>query len=372
MEQKKDLIECFMGIYDPRVQGRCSHHLIDIMVITICAVMCGAEGWDEIEEFGLAREEWFRRFLELPNGIPSHDTIARVFAIIDPKAVTEGFIEWVKGKVTEGRKVIAIDGKTVRGSRDESRGKKAIHMVQAIATEEGLILGQEATREKSNEITAIPELLKKLEIKGCVITIDAMGCQKKIVEEIIKKKADYVLAVKDNQKELSEEVRLFLDEQIENKFKDSEYDYYKTSEKGHGREEVRRYWLTGNIDWLKREKKWKGIKSIGVVESERKVKGEVSKERRYYITSLNVDAQDFAKAVRNHWKVESSHWMLDIGFREDESRKRNKNCAKNFAIIRRLVLNILRLEKTSKRGIKGKRLKAGWDAEYLAKLLKLF
>lgn len=372
MEQKKSLMECFVGIYDPRVKGRCSHQLIDIMVITICAVLCGAEGWDEIEEFGLSREEWFKGFLELPNGIPSHDTIARVFAIIDPKAVTESFIEWVKGKVSEGRKVIAIDGKTARGSRDESKGKKAIHMVQAIATEEGIILGQEATKEKSNEITAIPKLLEKLEVKGCVITIDAMGCQKKIVEKIIKKKADYVLALKDNQKELSQAVQLFLDEQIEKGFTNAEYDYYETKEKGHGRKEARRYWVTGSIGWLKEQKEWHGIKSIGVVESERTVKGKTSTERRYYITSLDVDAEDFAKAVRNHWKVESSHWMLDVGFREDESRKRNKNCAKNFAIIRRLALNILRLEKTSKRGIKGKRLKAGWDTEYLFKLLKLF
>lgn len=329
MEQK-DLIACLSIIRDPRVEGRCAHKLIDILVITICAVLCSAEGWDEIEEFGEIRKEWFDKFLELPNGIPSHDTFARVFSIIDSEELGKGFIEWVKGKVKDGRKVIAIDGKTMRGSRDDGRGKKAIHMIQALATEEGILIGEKETGEKSNEITAIPELLNKLEIKGCIITIDAMGCQKKIVEKIVKKKADYVLAVKDNQQELAQDIRMYFDEQIAKEFKDVGYDYYEKSEKGHGREEVRKYWTIENSGWLQKRGEWKGIKSIGLVESTRTIKGQTTKQKRYYITSLKGEAKEFARAVRNHWKVESYHWILDVCFREDESRKRIRNSAKNF------------------------------------------
>ena len=250
MEQKKDLIACLSVIRDPRVIGRSKYDLVELLVIVICAVLSGAEGWEEIEEFGYLREEWLRSFLELENGIPSHDTIARVLSIIDTDQLGKSFIEWVKGKIHKGRKHIAIDGKTVCGSRDEKHGRKAVHMIQALATEEGILLGQKETAEKSNEITAIPKLLDILEVRGCVITIDAMGCQKKIVDKIIEKKADYVLAVKENQSELFQEIKVYLDEQVENDFKNGDYDYYESSEKGHGREEVRKYWTSESISWL--------------------------------------------------------------------------------------------------------------------------
>lgn len=375
MEQEKGLIACLSIVRDPRVVERSKHNLIDILVITICAVLCGAEGWDEIEEFGESREEWFRKFLELPNGVPSHDTFARVMSLLDTEELQNSFIDWVSGVIRKGigREVAAIDGKTLRRSGDRKSGKKAVHMIQALAAEEGMLIGQRETEEKSNEITAIPELLKVLELSGCIVTIDAMGCQKNIAKAIMNKKADYVLAVKENQEVLHGDIKLYLEEQIKNGFKNAGHDYYEISEKGHGREENRKYWITKDIGWLDSLSHWDGLRSIGVVENRRTIAGQSSTERRYYITSLGSEAREFARAVRNHWRVENScHWVLDVCFREDDCRKRVRRSAQNSAVIRRIAFNILRKDKTSKRGIKGKRLKAGWDYNFLQSLLSKF
>jgi len=375
MFQKNDLVSHLSIIKDPRVQGRTRHNLKDILAITICAVICGAESWNDIEDFGHTKQEWFKRFLELSEGIPSHDTFQRVFSIIDSDQLQESFVCWMRDvfKKKAKKKVIAIDGKTLRRSHDQKSGKKAIHMVQALATEEGLILAQQQTQEKSNEITAIPELLKMLELKGCIVTIDAMGTQKAIVEDIIEKKADYCLAVKENQQQLYKDIKLYLDEQTANNFEHTAYDYYETTEKGHGRKEIRKYWITETVQWLEQKDDWKGLKSIGVVESIRIINDQETIQRRYYISSLKSNVKEFGHAVRNHWKVENScHWILDVCFREDDCRKRIRKSAQNFAVIRRMALNILRGDKKTKRGVKGKRLKAGWDSKYLEFLLKRF
>lgn len=375
MEQEKSLIACLSIVQDPRVVERSKHNLIDILVITICAVLCGAESWDEIEAFGEIREEWLRKFLELPNGIPSHDTFARVMSLLDTEELQSSFVEWARGVIRQGigREVVAIDGKTLRRSGDKKSGKKAVHMIQALSTEEGLLLGQRETEEKSNEITAIPELLKVLELNGCIVTIDAMGCQKDIAKAIVEKKCDYVLAVKENQEQLHGDIRLYLDEQIKNGFQNAGHDYYETGEKGHGRQEIRKYWVTSDIKWLYNRSHWVGLTSIGVVESRRTVEGQTAVERRYYITSLESEAREFARAVRRHWRVENScHWILDVCFREDECRKRVRRSAQNFAVIRRIAFNILKKDKTTKHGIKHKRKKAGWNYDFLRSLLEKF
>jgi predicted transposase YbfD/YdcC len=375
MPDKKhvSLIDHFSVIEDPRIERRREHKLIDILTIAICAVLCGADDFTAMEAFGEAKEEWFRTFLQLPNGIPSHDTFGRVFSLIDNQKFCECFTSWVSAVTAElGVKLIAIDGKTSRRSYDKSRNKPAIHMVSAFATEFGLTLGQVKTDEKSNEITAIPALLSRLTLSGCVVTIDAMGCQREIAAKIVDKGGDYVLAVKGNQKELHEDVKLFFDDAADAGFKDTPHDYYETVEKGHGRIETRRYFTTYDTGWLAAGKKWRGLKMIGMVESEREIGDSKSVERRYYIGSLENNAKVFGVAVRNHWAIENKlHWSLDVMFREDDSRIRIGNAAENMAILRHMALNILRQEKTSKRGVKTKRLNAGWDEAYLVKLLGL-
>jgi len=367
------IIDHFSVIEDPRIERRKEHKLIDILCIAICATLSGADDFTAMEAFGYAKEEWFRTFLELPNGIPSHDTFGRVFSLIDNQKFCECFTSWVGAATAElGVKLIAIDGKTSRRSYDKSRNKPAIHMVSAFATELGLTLGQVKTEEKSNEITAIPALLDRLTLSGCIVTIDAMGCQREIAAKIVDKGGDYVLAVKGNQKELHEDVKLFFDDVVGAGFKDTPHDYYETVEKGHGRIETRRYWTTDDIGWLDTAKKWRGLKMIGMVESEREIGESKTVERRYYIGSVENNAKVFGVAVRNHWTIENKlHWSLDVMFREDDSRIRIGNAAENMAILRHMALNILRQEKTSKRGVKTKRLNAGWNEGYLVKLLGL-
>ena len=367
------IIDHFSVIPDPRIERRKEHKLIDILTIAMCAVLCGADEFTEMEEFGAAKEEWFRTFLQLPNGIPSHDTFGRVFSLIDNRAFCECFTSWVSADTAElGVKLIAIDGKTSRRSHDKSRNKQAIHMVSAFATELGLTLGQVKTDEKSNEITAIPALLSRLTLSGCIVTIDAMGCQRQIAEKIVDKGGDYVLALKGNQGALHEDVRLFFDDSASGGFKDVRHDYYETVEKGHGRIETRRYWTVNDVGWLPEAKKWRGFKMIGMVESEREVGGSKTVERRYYIGSLENNARVFGSSVRNHWAIENKlHWSLDVTFREDDSRIRIGEAAANMAVLRQMAVNILRQEKTLKRGMKTKRLKAGWDETYLVKLLGL-
>ncbi len=373
MQEKKAvaIVEHFKDIEDPRIERGKLHNLIDIIAIAICAVICGADTWEDIELFGETKQEWLKQFLELPNGIPSHDTFGRVFSIISPVEFQRSFLNWIKA-ISESieREVVAIDGKTSRRSYDKSKGKGAIHMVSAWATANRVVLGQVKTEDKSNEITAIPELLDILALNGCIVTIDAMGCQKNISAKIIEKGADYVLALKGNQGILHEDIKLFFQDAKETSFKDIHHDFYETIDGDHGRIETRRYSIVSDIEWLEGKADWKEIKSIGMVESEREIGDKVTKETRYYISSLPSNAKLFGDAVRKHWGIENSlHWVLDVVFREDECRIRKGHAAENFAVLRHIALNLIREEKSIKRGAKGKRLKAGWDNDYLSKIL---
>lgn len=369
-ESQPELLGYLSIIKDPRLDRKKLHQLTDILFIAICASFCGCDTWEDIHLFAVIREKWLKRYIELRNGIPSVDTIARVFSLIDPNEFETAFRNWVCTlyEVKDG-KIIAIDGKRLRGSYGE--GKSAIHLVHAFAAESGIALAQVKTAEKSNEVTAIPELLEALLIKGCVITLDAMGCQKKIVKKIIEKGGDYVISLKGNQGKLHDDVKLFLESEKQTNFKKTKHDYYETIEKGHGRVETRRYWITDKINWLDNKADWRGLKSIGLVESERYVNGETSIETRCFICSVPSDAKKFAQAVRQHWSVENNlHWQLDVTFDEDKLRARAKNAAQNLAIMRRMVLNTLKQE-TSKGSLKGKRKCAGWSEAYLVKLLAI-
>lgn len=369
---KKTMIECFKEISDPRDINDVKHKLIDIMVITVLAVLCGANTWNDIEDFGKSKIEWLMKFLELPFGIPSHDTFNRVFSRINPNEFHECFREWISILYEKiPREIIAIDGKTVR--RSKSKQKSAIHVVSAWANRNKLVLGQIKVNEKSNEITAIPELLKVLDINGCIITIDAMGTQVDIAKEIIEAGAEYVLALKENQKTLHGDVKLYIEEEILSQSKKDLKEkgiYYKTVEKAHGRIEKREYYFIPEVQWLKQLERWPNLHAIGMVHSEREENDKVSFDTRLFIMSHVNNVSEFASAVRGHWGVENElHWCLDIGFREDESRARIDNAAENLNVIRHMILNLLKKEKTLKRGIQGKRLKCSWDEKYLWKVI---
>jgi predicted transposase YbfD/YdcC len=368
-------IEVYFGeITDPRIERTKRHKLIDIITIALCGVICGAESWVDIEMFGKVKQEWLSTILELPNGIPSHDTFGRVFSKIDPQEFEKSFMEWVRAvyEVTQGQ-VIAIDGKQLRGSQASENGKKAIYMVSAWASENQIVLGQQKVDEKSNEITAIPELLKLLDIAGCIVTIDAIGTQTEIARAIIEKKGDYLLAVKENQGHLFEDIHtLFSVDKLTN-FKDGPYQYAKTTNKDHGRIEIRQCWAISDPEYLatiRDYQRWTGLKSLVRIESERKIGDKSEVQVSYYISSLNNDAKKLLGAKRSHWGVENNlHWVLDIAFDEDHCRVRKDNAPQNFAIIRHMALNLLKSEHSIKNGIKGKRLRCGWDPNYLMLVL---
>lgn len=365
------LLNHFASVEDPRLERTKEHLLINLIAITICAVICGADSWVEIENYGNAKLEWLKQFLALPNGIPSHDTFGRVFARLKPEQLQASFLSWIEAvsHLSQGQ-VIAIDGKTLRHSYDRSESKAAIHMVSAWATTNRLVLGQRKVEDKSNEITAIPELLKVLAIEGCIVTIDAMGCQREIAQQIVAQQADYVLALKGNQGTLHEDVVQVFDHARRTDFTDIEHDFCQSLTSNHGRTEIRRHWILGQVEYLVNAAQWAGLTRIGLVESERKVKGKTTIEQRYYILSWKSSATQFADAVRSHWQVENClHWVLDVAFREDECRICKDHAPENMALIRHIALNLLSQDKTAKGGIKAKRLKAGWDNTYLLKLL---
>jgi predicted transposase YbfD/YdcC len=365
--------QCFADVPDPRREHMRLHNLWDIIAITILAVIAGADSWVEVAKYGVCKFDFLKSFLELPNGIPAHDTFGRVFALLNPAALQEGFVNWVQAiaKATLGR-VVAIDGKTARRSFDKEAGKGPLHMVSAWASENRLLLGQQACDSKSNEITAIPELIKNIEISGSIVTIDAMGCQKDIAAAIQDAGADYVLAVKDNQPTLHIEIREVFGEGLDNDFKGMDHHTYKTEEKGHGRVESRIYHIVGvPKEFAERHADWEGLRSIGMVYSERQEGDkEPSMETRVFISSLAPQVKKFARAVRNHWGIETSlHWVLDMGFREDESRLHKGHGQENLGLIRRLAASLLHNETTCKGGVACKRKCAGWDDDYLLKVL---
>lgn len=311
--------------------------------------------------------------MELENGIPSPDTFRRVFILLDADELKTSFLEWIRSAVSlSAGQLVNIDGKVIRRSKTTPSGKEALNMVSAWASEQSVGLGQIKCEDKSNEITAIPELLKIIEIAGCIVTIDAMGCQKEIVKEIAEKGADYIISLKGNQGNLHQDIKDYLDWVERTKFREIAFDYCETLEKGHGRIEQRRCWITEEIQWLEKREDWKNLKSVIMVEAVREViGGEKTVERRYFISSLGANAKETLRAVRGHWAIENElHWCLEIGFREDECRTRTGNAAENPAIIRHLGINLLKQEKSCKQGIKSKRLKAGWDESYLLKILK--
>lgn len=371
-QSSSSLLEHFKTLEDPRAEHLLEHQLLDIIGLAICAVICGADTWVDIEGYGKAKEAWLREFLALPNGIPSHDTIARLFAALDPEALQTCFLSWVKAvaQLSDGE-VIAIDGKTLRHSYDQGGNKGAIHMVSAWATQNRLVLGQVKVDEKSNEITAIPKLLKVLDLNGCIVTIDAMGAQKEIAEQIIEAGGDYILSLKGNQGNLHEDVEQLFEWARKVEFKNIPHEFHQTLDGGHGRIEIRRHWLLDGVEHLIDAHLWAGLKRVGLVESERRIPGQpTTLEQRYYLVSLAGGVEQFARGVRSHWGIENQlHWVLDVAFNEDDSRIRKDHAPENLALIRHVALNLLRQDTSAKVGIKAKRLKAGWDNDYLLHIL---
>jgi predicted transposase YbfD/YdcC len=348
---------------------------MDIVVIAILAVICGANSWVDVEQFGNAKKKWLGSFLSLKNGIPSHDTFGRVFSLLSPTAFGEAFMEWISSvaEVTDGE-VIAIDGKALRRSFKEASSRAFIHLVGAWSTKNRVVLGQVKTDDKSNEITAIPKLLRLLDISGCIVTIDAMGCQKNIAAEIVDGGGDYVLQLKGNHPNLLAEVEAFFSDGIASDFESFGYDHVVTTDAAHNRDELRKLWCVDDVSWLVGREEWKGLSSLVCIESERQELGkEKSIERRYYLSSLShPTATQMMEVTRGHWGIENScHWVLDVAFREDDCRIRMGHGPENFGLLRRIALNLLKHESSLKIGIKAKRLRAGWDERYLLDVLGL-
>lgn len=385
--------EHFAALPDPRVERTRRHALSDILTIALCATICGADDFVSMQEWGQAHEAWLRERLSLEGGIPSHDTFNRLFARLNPDAFARCFLAWVEALRSssadpapegpadpERAEVVAMDGKTLRRSFDRANGQTALQMVSAWAAEQRLVLGQVRVAATSNEITAVPALLEFLDLQGCIVTADALHCQKEVVRRVTEQGGDYVLAVKGNQGALHEDVKLFLDDAVAGGMPDVPLRRHRTFDAEHGRQETRCYFLTGDVAWLIERHgrdSWPKLASIGMVESRRREGGpgaQESVERRYYISSRTIggpqSVEEFARAVREHWGIENRlHWVLDIAFREDECRVRKDHAPQNLATLRHLALNLLRREKSAKIGVKNRRLRAGWDLRYLERVL---
>lgn len=365
----------FADLEDPRVERTRRYELLDILVIAVCAVICSADDWIDVEGWGNAKLDWLRQQgLSLPNGIPSHDTFGDVFNRLKPEQFETSFLRWVQAVMgASGGKVVAIDGKTVRRSHDRRLGKSAIHLVSAWASANHLLLGQVKVDAKSNEITAIPALLELLALGGCVVTIDAMGTQTEIARAIVSQGADYVLAVKENQGHLYDDVVATFQDAEQRQFEHVPHTYAQTINKGHGRVEIRECWVIERLDYveaLRTAEAWAELRSLIMVKAERRLGAQVSVERRYYISSRPDPAERQLTVIRSHWGIENElHWCLDVAFREDESRIRKGDGAQNFSFLRRLALTLLKRETTAKMGLKAKRHQAGWDNAYLLKVL---
>lgn len=369
------LLEHFAAVQDPRVDRTKLHPLANILTIAISAVICGAETWDDIEAFGEAKAGWFAGFLDLTNGIPSHDTFNRVFAALDPDQFRAGFLAWIRAVATVlPAEVVALDGKTLRRSHDRGAGKAAIHLVSAWAATNRLVLGQVKVDDKSNEITAVPELLRVLALAGCIVTLDALGCQRQVAQQILDQGADSVLALKGNQGALHQDVQETVRRAEADGWRGVAHDQVTAIDKGHGRIETRRAWVLTDADhlaWLQAEHAWPGLAAVGLVEAERRTGAARTVQRRYYLLSRPLSAAAFEAAVRSHWGIENQvHWVLDVVFREDLSRIRNGAAAENMAVLRHLALNVLRQTAVKRLSLKTKRLKAGWDHAFLLQLLR--
>jgi len=374
MSTSRSLTDHFATLDDPRVERTKLHPLLSIMTIAICAVIAGAESWDDIEEFGEIRADWFASFLDLPHGIPSHDTFNRVFAALDPMQFQACFLAWMRAVTgVLPAQVIAIDGKAVRGSHDRERGKAAIHLVSAWASANRVVLAQVQVDEKSNEITALPDLLRCLTLAGCVVTIDAMGCQREIAQQILDQEGTYVLALKANQGTLHEDVRLSFTVAQADHFAGVRHDAAETVETGHGRIETRHAWVIDDpavIGWIETRHAWPSLAAIGLVRAERRIGSEHTVEDRSYLLSRPLSARAFGDAVRSHWGIENQvHYVLDVAFHEDQSRIRAGHAAENFAVLRHIALNLLRQQTVKRTSIKGRRLKAAWDTDFLLQVL---
>lgn len=366
------LIEHFASLEDHRIDRNKCHALIDILVLTVCAVASGADGWEAIEQFGKEKLDWLRRYVPLENGVPSHDCIAYVLTRLSPPKFRECFMSWTQAVTEEtGGEVIAIDGKTAKGSRDRKNHRHPLHMVSAWACHNRLVLGQEATEEKSNEITAIPKLLGLLELNGCIVTLDAMGCQRALAEQIIDQGGHYVLGLKGNQGALFDAVEDFFTTAEAHRFAGVAHDYLEEVDKDHGRFEIRRYWVTEALRTLPDTPSWKGLRSIGMVERECLQGDSRSVERRYFINSIPAQAKPFAHAVRGHWGVENPlHWRLDVVFGEDASRIRKGHGPAIMTSIRHLCMNLFERDSSSL-SLAKKRHKAAWNDDYRAKVIFL-
>lgn len=374
MNTAPTLLQTFAAMPDPRIDRQKKHQLLDIIVIAICAVLSGADAWTDVEDFGRVKEAWLRTFLALPNGIPSHDTFGRVFALLDARAFQARFAVWA-GQVARLKlgEVVAVDGKTLRRSHDHYKEKDAIAMVSAWASEARLVLGQHSVEAGTNEVASVPLLLQTLMLRGCIVTMDAANCQTQNARIVIEQGGDYVFALKANQATLHEEVRQVFEETPAEEQARIKQEVFQTHQKSHGRIETRRYTLLTDpeyIAYLNRDGRWWHLGSVGRVERTRSVAGKTEREVHYFVSSLAFGVKLFAKAVRAHWSIENGlHWVLDIAFREDDSRVREGQAAENFAVLRHIAVNLIKQDKTFKVGVKGKRLVAGWDNDYMLRLL---